>query len=71
MQPKLPQDVQVGQLYKDNDRRSGDRIVRVIYLYNPLAAQVENTETGRKTKIKRERLVGTGKRSYTYIGKSK
>ena len=69
---KPPDQVEVGQMWKDNDERtvgSGEFVVEEIVGGKAI---VRRTATGRRTKISPFRLLNTtGKRGYSYLGKKR
>lgn len=76
----IPEKVEAGQVWKDNDQRSvgsGEFIVDDVVLVTnedgetyPVAF-VTRTSTRRKSRIKVSRLIAGGNRGYSYLGKSR
>ena len=78
-----PTTVEPGQIWRDNDQRtkgSGEFVVEEVFPVNDvpllkrgLYASVRRTDTGRRTRVKVDRLLsGTNtQRGYTYLGMSR
>lgn len=66
-----PEDVEVGQIYSDNDPRQ-PRVLRVLSVDAAgTTALVQNIATKRRTSVSCERLLRTNHRGFTYEGHSK
>lgn len=68
--PIQPETVQPGQMWKDNDQRTKGSGEFVIEEATYTHAQVRRLESGRRSTIAVDRLLGTShlQRGYTYIG---